>query len=844
MHAARSLGRCGSRQRGSAQRRLSALRPLGWRWRLPLAAAGLIVGQAAASSGSAWARDVVLLAALLAPAMKVQHRAAGSALLIGGLAGLLGLGQGALARVARLNDESLVAAGAHVRLQGTVLAARRSTGRGAGYVRLDLGAVRRLDGGPGGAEAGHGSTLPGRLRLSIWRASGSFEVGERVAFVARTRAVRGFCNAGGDALAAMLLRQGIVATASLGDDRQVERIAPATGQGLIELLGRARKAIGCAIGAAVPGPDGAVLRALVIGDQDDIPPALRLVYGRTGTTHVLSVSGLHIAVVALCGFRLAHALLVRVPGLAGRLLVARGAAIFALLPALVYSLLAGAAVATIRSLIMAALYFGATAVVRRAAIEPALAASALLICLFDPGAFGDMSFQLSFASVAAIVLGIARLDRSRVGERLRRLTEGRGVVASTLRWLAGGLAVSVVAALGTAPLTAHHFGSLSLVGVVANLVVVPLVGAAAVVVGLAGAVVLALSDRIAAACFISAGLCIQVANRCASWLSEVPGAAIAVPPPSAFETGLCLALLATRVLPSARPRRVVTCGVLLMLALDSAGWLWQRAFAARLLVHFLDVGQGDAAIVELAAGGPTLVVDGGGLGTFDPGERIVARRLWADKVWRLDALAMSHPQYDHYAGLTALAERFAPRAFWSTGGKSASRAFAALDAALDQAGAARFTLRRGDEPLHAGRSGQGLVLHPAASAPDLTVNDASLVLAIQYGASRVIFTGDVEAAGEREMLATSQPVAATILKVAHHGSGSSSGAAFLGAARPGLAVAMLGAGNRFGFPSDAVVSRFRAYGAVWLDSAADGEITVESDGQLERVSTCRARAPR
>ncbi|HYC21864.1 MAG TPA: ComEC/Rec2 family competence protein, partial [Candidatus Bathyarchaeia archaeon] len=615
--------------------------------------------------------------------MRTQHRAAGSALLIAGTAALLGLGQGSIVAAWRARDAGRIATHAPLRLAGTVSAVRRSASRGATHVRLDLEAVRRF---AVGREAGAtvSADLPGRVRLSIWDTSGSFAVGERITFTAALRAVRGFCNAGSDALASMLLRQGVRATASLGDDHRIDRIAAASRQGLTGLLGRAREAIGGAITAAVPGPDGTVLRALVIGDQSDIPAELRTAYGRTGTTHVLSVSGLHIAIVALCGFGLAHALLVRIPGLAARLVVARGAALFALLPTLAYSLLAGAAVATVRSLVMGGLYFGATALLRRPAIESALAASALLICVVDPGALYDMSFQLSFASVAAIVLGTARLARSRPGAWLGRRTAGGGALARTLRGATNGLAVSAVAALGTAPLTAYHFGSVSLIGVIANLVVVPLVGAAAVVVGLAGAVVLALSDRVAAACFGCAGLFIHVANGCAIRLSNVPAAAIAVARPSVFETLLCMALLGATVLPDAKTRRRIACGLLLLLVLDGAYWMWERTFAPRLLVHFLDVGQGDAAIVELPAGGPALVVDGGGLGgSFDPGEQIVARRLWADKVWRLDALALSHPQFDHYGGLTAITERFAPRAFWSTGGRSASAAFAALDSALD-----------------------------------------------------------------------------------------------------------------------------------------------------------------
>jgi competence protein ComEC len=253
------------------------------------------------------------------------------------------------------------------------------------------------------------------------------------------------------------------------------------------------------------------------------------------------------------------------------------------------------------------------------------------------------------------------------------------------------------------------------------------------------------------------------------------------------------------------------------------------------------VGQGDAAVVELPSAGPTWVVDGGGLGGVDPGERVVVPRLWADKVAHVDAIVMSHPESDHIGGLVAVAQRFAPREFWSSGGRSQSATFARLESVLAEQSIRRRTLARGAVVHAPDPSGEAIVLHPDPPRDELTRNDGSLVLAVRYGASRVLFSGDIEARAEREMGRRGLPLAATIIKVPHHGSRTSSTAAFLDAVRPGVAIAMLGFQNRFGFPSSEVLSRYALRGAEWLGTDVAGEVTVESDGQLETVQTCRER---
>src|SRR5262249_20878620 len=147
-----------------------------------------------------------------------------------------------------------------------------------------------------------------------------------------------------------------------------------------------------------------------------------------------------------------------------------------------------------------------------------------------------------------------------------------------------------------------------------------------------------------------------------------------------------------------------------------------------------------------------------------------------------------------------------------------------------------------DVPLPAGADGQIQVLHPPRAAASRRGNDASLVLRLGYGATRLLLTGDAEAAAEGAMLRRGDDPGAVLVKVGHHGSRTSSTRPFLLAARPSLAVAMLGERNRFGFPAPEVRARYEALGTAWLETDRDGAVEVASDGQLVQVTTCRAAA--
>ena len=810
-------------------RPLSARRPLPWPWWLPLLAVGVVVGQSAAAWHVAATGAICAIAALSCPALWLRHRRAGVALALVALAAATGTAQVARSDASRESYASAFVAGP-AQLAGRIAAVRPQRARdGAAAIALDL--VLTADAPP--VRRGQ------RVRVTLWSTAREWRVGESVrGRIATLRVPRGFCNVGTDGYARAMWRQGVVATGSAGSDRGWEVVGVARPWfDLDAALATARRRIAAALERAIADRAvRAVLAALIYGDQGEIPQELRRAYARTGTAHVLSVSGLHIAVVATACFVLARHALARWSWLAARVLVVRLAALVALLPASLYALLSGGAVATLRSLVMAALSLGGVVLLRRGELWTALAAAAIVLCLLDPGVAADPSFQLSFVAVAGLVAVGRRWDGWRMasGGRLLDASTTRGRIGGAV---AGGAVAALAAGVATGPITAYHFGTIATLGVLANLVVVPLVGTLALLGALAGAALLPLSGAAAEGLFVAASWCVVPANAFVAWLAPSRWCALDVALASLLDVACVIAALAAVAAPRGPLRRgfvALACALLLL----RAGQAVVAALEPVLEVRFLDVGQGDAIVVRLPGDRSTVLVDGGGLaGGLDPGERVVVPVLRRANITALDAIALTHPHFDHYGGLASVTEALPVREFWSSGRRADNATFRALTDVLDAHGILRRTLHASDRPLRAGVSALRVV-HPGESIHDASDNDASLALLVAHGASRVLLTGDLQAPGESAMLRASPDVAATTVKVPHHGSRTSSTRALVARVQPGLAIASLGRNNRFHFPAREVRDRWRRGGARWLETGDAGEVVLRSDGQLETVTTC------
>lgn len=554
----------------------------------------------------------------------------------------------------------------------------------------------------------------------------------------------------------------------------------------------------------------AALRGIVTGDRSAVPEELDARWRATGIFHVLSVSGLHLAVIAGLAFLFLRKLVAGSPW-GGRLRPARWAAPPALVIAIVYTLVTGAQLATLRALIVIVLMLVGAMLDRPLRLLDAIGVAAIAILVWRPMDLFDPSFQLSFT--AAIVLALVKRPRA---------TGVKG-------WIARGVATSMWVTIATAPITAYHFHQVTPSGVIGNLVLTPLLEVIALPVALVG---IALGPigwpfvRIATEI-------VSVVDR----IAEV-GAHVAIIGRVAIgNTIVFVALVAVSLALVAAKQRMVKWIVLCVV------WSLARSPAplGALRVTFLDVGQGDAALVELPDGGVWLVDAGGhasagSLARASETGAIVERALAVAGHGRVDLAIVSHPHPDHYSGLAGMRTPIAE--LWSAaepeGGTG--RAFERVAAML---------LARGTRWVHPPlgiaieRAGVQLVVWApryegaiAASDPVRTVNDNSLVVELRFAGRSIVFAGDLELEGE-ELVVGAGIGHADVVKVAHHGSPTSSSEAFVARTAPEVAVISCGRGNAFGFPSPDVVARWRAVGAeVRRTDSGAVTVVVDSAGAL------------
>ena len=560
----------------------------------------------------------------------------------------------------------------------------------------------------------------------------------------------------------------------------------------------------------------AVVTAVLIGDRTGLPVEVRDRLQAAGTYHVIAISGGNIAILA--GLVLG---LLTVAGVRGR-----AAAWVAIAVLLVYAQIATAGPSVWRATLMAVLYFGARLFDHRTAPWQAASVAAALMVVTHPLDVRDPGFILTFGATVALLEG---------ARRGRAWLPRRRVAA----WLTASVLASLATEIALVPVSAQAFSRVTGAGPLLNLVAVPMMAIAQI----AGVVVAAAPfDGVASAAgwigYAAAHLLIESSRLvdAAPWLTlrvPAPGAALVV----LYYVALASAL----VMP--RPTRTWSVAALVCLLALIAGvrplrWLHDDSTPPWRWTVF-DVGQAEAMLLEV--GGGSLQVDAGGApfgtSTFDVGARVLAPALWARGVHGLDALLITHGDPDHLGGAPAVADAFSPARLWE--GIDVPR-HAALREFRDR-------VRSRGRAVEARVAGESFdwhgarirVLHPPAAdweRPRVR-NDDSVVLEIVYGDVALLLTGDISSGVEREIAARLTAAPIRLLKVAHHGSRTSTSQALLDAWRPQYAVISAGRGNTFGHPAPEVLRRLESIGARILRTDRHGQITIETDGRGVDVRT-------
>lgn len=558
--------------------------------------------------------------------------------------------------------------------------------------------------------------------------------------------------------------------------------------------------------ASLFGSRAPLVDALVFAPRRELDPAVRERYARSGLAHILSISGLHVGFLAAW-----LALILSKLGLAPRARMAAAAALLG-----VYLWLIGFPAPALRAVVM--LVLSDVARVRQRVVAPAgtLALAALVVLVVDPWALQAVGAWLSVAAMGAVIWA----DRA---FRDRPLA---------LRLVAPSLAATLV----TAPISAWAFGTVAPIGVVANLLAIPL-GAVAVP-GLALALALSwIASGLARLLAAGSGLALALLDLVAQGAAQLPGGHV--------------------VMVAGWEAAAVWGGVAVV-----AWWLWNSPrrpwlLAARitfvstvlvaasfrdvvsldacrcLTVHFLDVGQGDAAVLR-TPNGRWIVIDGGPrIPGSDAGRRVVVPFLRRQGAGRVAVLVATHGDADHLGGLPAVVDAFDPELVLEPGEPLGRPLYLEFLAAVEASGARWHAARAGDRV-----EVDGVVLE--VLSPDsllmrlpLDVNDHGVVLRVTYGAERLLFQADAGLPVEGRLAGRVGPV--ELLKVGHHGSRTATSDAWLDELAPREAVISVGRGNHYGHPAPEVVARLAAHGVSVFRTDARGTITFTTDGHGARV---------
>ena len=651
---------------------------------------------------------------------------------------------------------------------------------------------------------GQNIPLTGRVRLSWWDENGekttadvppALRVGDRWGFPVRLKSPRGLRNPGGFDYERWLYASGIIASGSIRAQPLPQRLAVAERYP----LDRYRQHIADRFAQLRSGQaETGILVALAIGEESGITPAQWEVFNRTGTGHLLSISGSHISLVAGMLFALVWALWIRVPALALRWPAPRAAALAALLGAGGYTLLSGLSVPAQRSFLMVLVAMLALLVRRPALPSRILALALLVVLLVDPGAPLLAGFWLSFGAVASILYLVS--GRS----------HGHGLFVQTL-WLQLGITLALL------PPTLLFFQQIPLLSPLANLIAIPWIGCTVLPLDLLAVLAGPLSDSLQAGLLDLAALTLEGLWRILLWLERLPGVVLYRPAPPLWTLAFAVPGVILLLAPRGWPARWL--GLPLCLPL-----LWPPMLApppGAVWLTLLDVGEGLAVV--LRTHDHVLVYDTGPrLGmSLDAGRVALVPFLRHQGIAAVDMLMVSHADMQHSGGVRSLREQV-PVA-------------QVLTAAVDQVPI------DGAAPCQAGQSWnwdgvEFAILHPPPQGFD--GDEASCVLRVTGTAGRVLLPGDIERGAERDLVARyGNGLAADIMVAPHQGRRALSTPAFLAAVRPRYILFATGYRNRHGYPRAETVTLYQSTGATLLDAAYEGALTfrLETGQRLEPV---------
>ncbi len=682
--------------------------------------------------------------------------------------------------------------------------------------------------------------VSGRIDLSIYLSSGSIpQYGDIIEFESTLRPVQNFENPGAFDYVRYFKLMGLSGTASC-DQKKIRILEDKDQKSILILFIRAMEKIrvdfyNFIIDHTDHSESGKTLASLITGKTELITPDLRELFSKAGISHLFAISGLHLTIIGYLFFTVIFYFLSIPPKYLMTGWSKKLAGAVTIFPLTLYCIFSGFSPSTQRAFIMAIVLLFSFISEKEKDVISSLSIAGILILLIDSAALFSISFQLSFIAVFFIIYGLSLIKKDSFPYKKHLL--GRAALV---------ICVTLFAALGTSPLTAHYFSIVSLVQVAANLLLIPIIGTVALSLGI-----------LALFCFsflpAFSGLIIDLCCHLISFsilsseiLVSIPFSWLRVMTLDWSEVTLIYLILAS-IYTALKGKRKLSAAIAAPIILLSI-YNFSNAQPIKkpdktLAITIIDVGQGNSALIQTPQGN-NILVDGGGfseLSAFDTGKNILAPFLWKNKINTLDYIILTHPESDHLNGLIYILKNFKVHTFIKNPDIAKTEAYKILIETCKKKDIRIWEPSKSGEPMYIGET-ELLFFERDDKPPSDNLNNNSLVFKISYKDFSMLFPGDILSAREKSLAGIKEVnLSSEIMVVPHHGSSSSSTGIFLDKVQAKSVIISCGRDNRYKFPHPDILKRYNDMGTRIFRTDRDGAIFVSSDGGDPIIKTHKGR---
>ena len=685
----------------------------------------------------------------------------------------------------------------------------------------------------------------------------SFNYGDYVRFRTRLKSPHNFNNPGGFDYVKHLRYRGIMVRGFINDPSRIVILRENQGNPIKTYIETFRGRLKKLIRDNSVSPDGEIIQAMILGNQKEIPQDVMEKFNKTGTTHIIAISGFNIGIIAALSIIVARLLMKSWTYLLLRFNIHVVTTVFAIIPVVVFTFIAGTGMSVVRAAIMAVIFMIAIIIGKERDLYNTLALAAFIILAISPHSLFDISFQLSFVAVWSILFITPRLM-----EWLPKISpdvESRYSIFNrkTLRNILIFISVSVSATLGTLPLIVFYFNRISSIVLLSNVLVVPVLGIIAIPVCTAIIAAALISSALAVFFLHISSFLVWISVAMVDFLASVPGSSFFVSTPTLPELALYYGLLIIGVklldlkiaenkkedIKKYTPRQLFIYEtafiVLILLLFADVIYLNTRdMFAKTMKVTAIDVGQGSSTLVQLPAG-RKMLIDGGGFpeGSFDVGKYVVGPFLWHERISKIDIVVLTHPHPDHLNGLLYILSNFEVGEVWTNGDNSDDDNYRDFLRIIDEKKIGHRSVSEATQTLITNNVMID-ILNPAKlveSRADFSrhfedENNRSVVMRITYGDISFLFPGDISEAAESRLIHSHREMRSQVLFIPHHGGFTSSSEAFIRRIFPEIAVVSCGFDNIYKFPHPEVLKRYSIVGTKIFRTDKNGAVNIVTDG--------------